>query len=270
MNILLNLYNFQEDWACDVLQDVLQPEMKVCLLPLSFHENWVRSKREWNIEFGPKSHNFLEFVEAYGAYGIPKEQIVSVNYFKDSPESARAKVESADVLFFTGGFPDKMMARLQELELVETIRNFQGIVMGASAGAMLQFDVYHITEDQDYDHFQYHEGLGFLSGFEVEVHYEGSDIQNSAIERVMEERGVPVLAVGNQGGVLIDGDEIVPMGDVTPYGFDDDENWEEDSEDWAESQEEWQEDWNEEGHENWDDNNQHWEEPSEEWQYENE
>lgn len=269
MNVLLNLYNFQEDWAYNILQYALEPDMKVCLLPLSFHEDWVRSKREWNIEYGPKSHNFLEFVEAYGAYGIPKEQIVSVNYFKDSQASARAKVENADVLFFTGGFPDKMMARLQEMELVETIQNFQGIVMGSSAGAMIQFDVYHISEDKDYDHFQYHEGLGLLHGFEVEVHYEGSDIQNAAIERVMEERGVPVLAVGNQGGVLIDDGEIVPMGDVTPYGFDDgdwgEEHWEEDSEQWNDKQGEWQE----EGNENWNNDDQCWEQTPGEWQNEN-
>lgn len=265
MNILLNLYNFHEDWAREVLEDVFSPEMKVCLLPLSFHEDWIRNRKEWKIEYGPKGKCYLELVEPFEAYGILRKNISIVNYFTDTAQSAREKVEQADVLFFTGGFPDKMMARLYDLELVETIQHFQGIVMGSSAGAMIQFDTYHITPDRDYDQFQYHQGLGFLYDFEIEVHYEGSDVQNEAIERVMEERNLPVIAIGNEGGVLIDGDDCVPMGDVSFYGFDDPEEagMEEGSDGWE------QENWEQENLEqeccedNWNEENEHWDENQE-------
>ena len=261
MNILLNLSNFHEDWAQEVMSQVLHPEMRVCLLPLSFHENWIRNKKEWRIEYGPKGKCYLELIEPYLAYGIPRQNIQIVNYFTDTPESAREKVLSADVLFFTGGFPDKMMGRLYDLDLVDTLRGYEGIVMGTSAGAMIQFDTYHITEDQDYDEFQYHDGLGYLDYFEIEVHYEGTDVQHAAIERVMEERGLPVIAIGNQGGVVVDGPDIIPMGDVEFYGFDEDENWEE-SEGWDDDSQDWQEEEHWDGEEQWDNNGEDW---NEEW-----
>ncbi len=243
MNILLNLYNFHEDWAREVLDGVFHRDMTVCLLPLSFDRDWIHNKQEWKFEYGPKGKCRQELMEPFMAYGIPKRNIRVVNYFNDTPESAREKVESADVLFFPGGFPDQMMERLYQLELVDVIRGFDGIIMGASAGAMIQFDTYHITADQDYDEFQYHEGLGFLDHFEIEVHYEGTDVQNEAIERVMNERELPVLAIGNQGGVVVDGPDIIPMGDVTPYGFDGDD-WDEMDECFG-SEEDWAEDgWN--------------------------
>lgn len=223
VNVLLNLYNFQEDWAYEALSQVLHPDQRVCLLPLSFHEDWVKNPQDWQREFGPESQHCYELVTAFGAYGIPEEQICSVNYFLDDPQSAREKVESADVLFFTGGFPDKMMLRLAELELLDVIRQHPGVIMGASAGALIQLDQYHLTPDADYDHFQIHQGLGLLEGFEIEVHYEGSDAQQESIDWVLSQRQVPLFAIGNQGGVLLGDGDCALLGDVVPFGFDEEE-----------------------------------------------
>ena len=223
VNVLLNLYNFQEDWAFEELSQVLHPQQRVCLLPLSFHEDWVQNPQDWQREFGPASQHAAELLAAFGAYGIPAEQIESVNYFLDDPQSARDKVEGADVLFFTGGFPDKMMARLEELELCDVIRQHPGVIMGASAGALIQLDQYHLTPDADYDHFQVHQGLGLLEGFEIEVHYEGNEDQLASIDWALNQRQVPIFAIGNQGGVLLGDGDCALLGDVVPFGFDEEE-----------------------------------------------
>lgn len=65
---------------------------------------------------GQPVYNVL--TEAYGAYGIPKEQIEFVGWFHDTPETALMKLGQADVLFLTGGLPDVFHDRLTEWGLV--------------------------------------------------------------------------------------------------------------------------------------------------------
>ena len=64
------------------------------------------------------------------------------------------------------------------------IKESNALIIGASAGALIQIDHYHITPDDDYPIYQYQRGLGLVNGFEVEVHYCHSQIQNQGIERV--------------------------------------------------------------------------------------
>ena len=50
----------------------------------------------------------------------------------------------------TGGAPDLMMKRIKEKKLKKLIKNYKGIMIGYSAGAMIQLDSYHISPDEDY------------------------------------------------------------------------------------------------------------------------
>lgn len=218
-NVLLNIYEFQESWAFEHLSKVLRPSQRVTLVPLSYRDDWVLNNAQWQAAYGPQGKYFLELAEPFAAYGIDADQINAVNYFTDTPETAAEKMKNADVLFFMGGLPDRMMERLDDMKLLPVLKEYDGIVMGASAGAMIQFGEYHITPDKDYDHFQYHQGLGYLNRFGFEAHYEGSDSQNDGIQRVLAERNRSVFAVGNHGGLLVKDGGIVCMGDVTLYGL---------------------------------------------------
>ena len=73
---------------------------------------------------------------------------------------------------------------------------------------------YHITPDEDYDTYGYYPGLGLLEGFEPEVHYAASEVQKESIRRYLRERGKPIYAMTNQGGLVVRDGEITPMGKV--------------------------------------------------------
>ena len=100
---------------------------------------------------------------------------------------------------------------------MEPIQRFPGIVMGCSAGAMMQMTEYHITPDEDYDTYGYYSGLGLLEGFEPEVHYAASEVQTESIRRYLRERGKPVYAMTNQGGLVVQNGIITTMGQVTRF-----------------------------------------------------
>ena len=94
----------------------------------------------------------------------------------------------------------------------------KGIVMGYSAGAVIQLAEYHLSPDDDYPEFKYYEGLPYLNDFYLEVHYEEKDAQKAAIQKVLEERKKTVYATSfMKGAILVDNGIIKLLGDVEEY-----------------------------------------------------
>ena len=92
------------------------------------------------------------------------------------------------------------------------------IVMGYSAGAVIQLSEYHLSPDEDYPEFRYYNGLPYLNDFYLEVHYEGTDIQNAAIQRVIAERGKHVYATAlGAGAIIAENGTIKLIGNVQTY-----------------------------------------------------
>ncbi len=59
------------------------------------------------------------------------------------------------------------MSRLSELGLINTVEQHSGIIMGWSAGAMMQCSQYYISPDKDYPEFIYEKGLRCIDNFTV-------------------------------------------------------------------------------------------------------
>lgn len=219
INILLEGYDIGAFWLYDELKKYIKPTYSVAVVAFSFRDNDVTSITDWNLLYGKENGKFYaEITDGFASYGIPEKNILFVNYFADTKESAVKKIEKADIVYFPGGLPDRMMDRIKEFELYDTLMKHDGIVMGYSAGAVIQLSEYHLSPDEDYSEFQYYNGLPYLNDFYVEVHYEGTDIQNDAIRRVIAERGKTVYATAlGSGAILVDNGNIKLIGDVTEY-----------------------------------------------------
>jgi len=217
VNILLEGYDIDAPWLYSTLKNYIKPHHSVAVVAFSFRE--LQSAEEWELAYGKgKGRYYSGIAGAFAAYGVPEDRITFFNYFTDSRESAAQKIAGADIVYFPGGLPDKMMERIREFELEDVLARHDGIVMGYSAGAVIQLAEYHLSPDKDYPDFGYYEGLAFLDGFYLEVHYEGSDIQDRAIQRVLAERGKPVYAtVFQAGAILVDGGKLQLLGDVRVF-----------------------------------------------------
>jgi peptidase E len=218
INILLNLYNFDEEWCFEALKNVIKDNHKVLIIPFSFHDGWIKNDSDWQKAYNSFSgKNYKDIILPFLTYGITEGNINWVNYFKDTKESAKDKVKNSDIIFFTGGLPDKMMCRLEQFDLIKELENYPGIIMGSSAGAMVQIANYHITPDEDYDTFSYNKGLNLINDFDIEVHYEETDLQNNCIKKVLNEKTATVYAIKNTGGLIIDNNVITLLGGVTKF-----------------------------------------------------
>lgn len=219
INILLEGYEINASYLYDDLKNYILPNYSVAVVAFSFRDREVKNSKDWNLLYSKENGIYYNgIVSGFTAYGISENNITFVNYFEDTKESAKQKAEKADILYFTGGRPDRMMDRIKEFDLVDVLKKHNGIIMGYSAGAVIQLSEYHISPDKDYKEFQYYDGLGYLNDFYLEVHYENTKVQNKAIQRVLAERGKTVYATAfMSGAVIVDNGNVKLLGDVKTF-----------------------------------------------------
>lgn len=219
INILLEGFDIDAPWLYDELKNYIKPDHSVAVVAFSFRDNRVKTSSDWDALYSKENGKFYSgIVGGFMAYGISENNISFVNYFADTKESAAAKILSSDIVYFLGGLPDRMMDRINEFDLYNILLNHKGIVMGYSAGAVIQLSEYHLSPDDDYPEFKFYNGIPYLKDFYLEVHYEGTEAQQDSIKRVIQERGKTVYATAvRAGAILVDNGNIKLLGDVRVF-----------------------------------------------------
>ena len=204
VNLLLSLNNFDENWCYSILKNIIKDNHNVLIIPFSYDDNWLKDEKDWNRAFSSEyGTHYKDIVSPFLSYGINENNIKWINQFVDSIDLMKLKIRNSDILFFTGGYPDKMMAKFQKYDLVHELENFNGIMIGTSAGAMVQIREYHITKDSDYERYSYYIGLNIIKDFDIEVHFENTELQNISILRFIKKKKKPVYSITNEGAVLV-------------------------------------------------------------------
>ncbi|MBO5327983.1 MAG: Type 1 glutamine amidotransferase-like domain-containing protein [Clostridia bacterium] len=218
VNVLLEGFNINKPWLFNELKNHLKPRLKVVVIPFSFRDSEVKNSQDWEKLYGKGGYVYCGIVGGLKTYGIAENDVYFINYFTDDKDFAAQKVKKADVIYFTGGLPDKMMQRIENFNLTGVLKSFDKIIMGYSAGALIQLGEYHLSPDKDYSNFTYFNGLGYLNGFYLEVHYNATAIQNDSIKRVKSERKLPVFATKvMEGAIIAENGKIKLLGAVERF-----------------------------------------------------
>ena len=216
VNILFDCPNTQ-DFSLELAQ-YFNKNDKVAVVALSYYDDYVYDAESWERVYGVGGNCYFETVDGLAPFGIKPENISFINYFKDSKESARKKISEADVIYFTGGLPDRMMERIIDLDIYDALLAHSGVVMGYSAGAVIQLREYHLYPDGDYTDYGYYTGLPYLEGFGIEVHYEFKPEQDESIKRFLAERGLTVYVTHTaKGGIVVKDGSVRIIGTVDIY-----------------------------------------------------
>lgn len=121
----------------------IKPNHSVAVVVFSFRDNRVKSLADWKLLYSKEYGKFYGgIVSGFASYGTPERSISFINYFADSKESAAQRIANADIVYFLDGLPDRMMDRIKEFELYDVLMEHDGIVMGYSAGAVIQLTKY--------------------------------------------------------------------------------------------------------------------------------
>lgn len=217
IHIMANSGEIDSKWMYPVLKDKIHPTDEVCVLALSFFDD-TNNIEDWNKQFKKGVGIWYRAnTDVFFRYGIKESQIHWVNYFTDSREEILKKIQNSNILMIPGGAPDLFMKRIKALKLKKVLKQYRGLMIGYSAGAMVQLDRYHITPDRDYPDFSYQSGFGSLSGFDIEVHYHASNHQKEYIQKVIDEKKLDVYAIYEDGALWIENNQIHMFGKVDLY-----------------------------------------------------
>ena len=211
VNVLLNYYNFDGDWARPHLEKYIKGK-RVLILPLAFREFQAWDNDSFLAVYGKGGEKYPAITRPFLEYGLKVDDLDWLNPY-DGRDHVK-QIQDAELLFFTGGMPEKAIKRMAELGIVDAVTNFDGVVMGASAGAMLQLDVYHITPDEDYAEYGIWRGLGLVKGIDLEVHYLATPIQLECSARASKELSLPVYKMWHEGGLVVDDGKVTVLGAV--------------------------------------------------------
>lgn len=220
MFILLSNNNYHEDWIFEHLKPLIQPSDKVVVFPFAFHEDWIHSPETWETAYNPEDGKYyMENVGPFKHYGLDLSQVTFLNYFKHTPEEMKTLIHEADILFFTGGLPERAVARVEELGLKPSIENHKGLKIGVSAGALMQFPKFFNSPDDDYPELSYHSGIGTLEGPHfIEVHYEKNNLpQQLAIKDALKSHCEKIYAIGQNGALMVNEKGLKRIGEVSVF-----------------------------------------------------
>lgn len=216
VNILSSSAIYGSSWCREELQPFFSGSSKVLIIPFSFRDD-VDTSEKLKALYDPEYGKYNFVVSPLLELGVKRQNISFLDYFDKNTERALNEIAESDVIYFTGGLPDRMVERIADYGIMDALRAFKGVVMGFSAGAMVQLDEYHITPDEDYPAYCECRGLGYVKQMDIEVHFTGSEVQQEGIDRAIHSFGHTVYAIAEDGLLLIQDGIVKCIGNVVIY-----------------------------------------------------
>lgn len=214
-NILLSRGILADPQFIPFFQPLIKKDDKVVIVALSHFPKYTPDETAYNAYYEAGGEYYEKMIASFEPYGIKPSAISWIHFFKDTKKSAKDKIKNADIVYFPGGAPDLFMQRIEAFDIKKDLEAHQGLFIGSSAGAMIQFGEYHISIDEDYPSFRYEHGLNLLKGFSVEVHYRRRKKQKAALRKVHRAYGEPIYAIPDDGAIIVDGSKITTLGSAS-------------------------------------------------------
>lgn len=213
--MFFNRFDFDRDWAAEELGDLLTPDRHVAVLPLLEDEGWASDRDIWRTDYIESEEAVYAYRRPFLTYGIQAEQIRLINYYEETAGSLQRKLDEADILVLVSDHAGKSMHLLNDYDLADTLRAFDGPVLGIGQGANLCLDRFN-----DPFSAEQRAGLSYCSGFALCMHYEGTVEQLRMIIDSIEVDGRVVVICPAQSGIVLDMDRVSLLGDTVIAGPD--------------------------------------------------
>lgn len=180
---------------------ILKKGAKIIFIPFAVKEIEKRESRVNAISNALKEHKeFFFFV---------------LNEDKQTKEEMIKEVNEGDALFILGGDPILLLNEIKRLGLKDTIINFEGVLIGYSAGAMILSEKLIIPGgmDKNYPNSKILEGVGEFD-FSIVPHY--TPESNSILKELSKNK--EIYAIPDKSALIIkNGGRIKKIGKV--YSF---------------------------------------------------
>ncbi|MGI6782078.1 MAG: Type 1 glutamine amidotransferase-like domain-containing protein [Acholeplasmataceae bacterium] len=214
VNIMMSRSYLDNPYLYLYFQRYIKKGMKVLIIPWSF-----RPDADYDT-YRPGGERYQKLVNQFIPYDISERDIMWADYYLDSQETIVKKIKLANLIYLTGGLPDKLFERLEEFNIISNLETFDGVMLGVSAGAVVQFSTYHLSKDKDYKKFDIYPGLNIINDFGVEVHYgDHMRIQNKALIKANQIIPRTYYTIPDAGALIKDGNNIILINGAKKHYF---------------------------------------------------
>ena len=151
------------------IKNYIKSNSNVLILPWTFAKDM--SCEEFEKKYlNEKGKRYIEFLNKFG---IKRENIKFSNCYKENKDEIVDKINKSDLLVLPGGNPEMLFNKVvYDKEILYSIKNYKGDIIGESAGAVLHFRKYFLTVENSYNKcIEYCSGFGIIDDdFVVDVH----------------------------------------------------------------------------------------------------
>jgi len=204
-SVLLSKIEFGFPFVEEKLKKIVKSGMKVTVMPWAFPTelDYEKLNNEY-FKVGEKKYN--KYIKPLIKLGIKKEDITILNcYDNNNIYTFKNIINSSDILLLPGGNPEMFFNKVvHATELLYEIKHFNGIIIGESAGACLQFERYFITAKNNfYKYFAFYDGFGILNDpFYIDVHSSNNHKYIESLKKISNKTKKDIYAIYNDGAIL--------------------------------------------------------------------
>ena len=182
------------------LKEIISVNSKVVIIPWSFP---VEINAQLLDEFfsGKRRDGYVGNLVKMG---IKESNITVLNCYRDSTKYMNDKIKEADILVLPGGNPEMFYDKVVSSNILADIKNFNKIIIGASAGTELQLNDYFITAKNNYyKKFAWYKGFNVIDNdFYLDVHTSNNYRYLNKLRKVAKETNKKVYAIYDDGGII--------------------------------------------------------------------
>ena len=152
----------------------------------------------WTTENEEKRKKYAKILSDY-FYDVGAEKVIAVEPNIDK-EQLEKLIGEVGVIYLPGGLPEVLIKYARKYNLESLLKNFNGVIIGNSAGALALCKDVIITKDEDHPETKIIKGIGLVD-FSIEVHYDESrddELKNLAKDRT-------IYAVSEDSAIRYDG-----------------------------------------------------------------
>lgn len=147
--------------------------------------------------------------------GIEFDNVTMINQ-EDDVTLAQDKIVKSDVIFLMGGDPITQLKFISDKKLKNCLSEYEGIIIGISAGALSICKKCIITKDQDYPENIVVDGIDLTNGINVDVHYTNEHDEN--LYQIIKEHKIDkIYVIPEDGGLRIDNEGMKFIGEDKFY-----------------------------------------------------
>ena len=194
------------------LKKIIKSYYKVVIIPWSFP---VEIDAKGLDEFFSGSRK-ERYVGPLRKIEINEDNIIILNCYRDNKDYMKYKINNADVLLLPGGNPEMFYNKVKSADVLDEIKKFKGVIIGESAGTVLQLKNYFITAKNNYyKKFAWYKGFNVIDDpFYIDVHTSNNYRYLKKLATVAKETNKKVYAIYDNGVIIYNREK----NDINIYG----------------------------------------------------